>query len=154
MTSSLLCPNDWEIKRLFVFIGAIQIGLIASLMIDSASPLLSITRILFGFLYVIVIPGVLILRNLHLHNLGPSRTLIYIVTLSLAFDMFLGLIAVLPFLIGVVVDGIFPAAGVLGGYQSLIISSAGLLIVVGVVLDTMKQIEAQLMMRNYEGFIR
>jgi preprotein translocase subunit SecY len=26
--------------------------------------------------------------------------------------------------------------------------------VVGVVLDTMKQIEAQLMMRNYEGFIR
>jgi preprotein translocase subunit SecY len=29
-----------------------------------------------------------------------------------------------------------------------------MLIVVGVVLDTMKQIEAQLMMRNYEGFIR
>jgi preprotein translocase subunit SecY len=26
--------------------------------------------------------------------------------------------------------------------------------VVGVVLDTMKQIEAQLLMRNYEGFIR
>jgi len=29
-----------------------------------------------------------------------------------------------------------------------------LLIVVGVVLDTMKQIEAQLLMRHYEGFIR
>ena len=42
----------------------------------------------------------------------------------------------------------------LTGYNSLIISSSGLLIVVGVVLDTMKQIEAQLMMRNYEGFIR
>jgi len=27
------------------------------------------------------------------------------------------------------------------------------LIVVGVVLDTMRQIEAQMMMRNYEGFI-
>ena len=39
-------------------------------------------------------------------------------------------------------------------YNSLIISSSGMLIVVGVVLDTMKQIEAQLMMRNYEGFIR
>jgi preprotein translocase subunit SecY len=38
--------------------------------------------------------------------------------------------------------------------RSLIISSTGLLIVVGVVLDTMKQIEAQLLMRNYEGFIR
>ena len=33
-------------------------------------------------------------------------------------------------------------------------SSMGLIIVVGVVLDTMKQIEAQLTMRRYEGFIK
>ena len=37
---------------------------------------------------------------------------------------------------------------------TLTISSTGMLIVVGVVLDTMKQLEAQLLMRNYEGFIR
>jgi preprotein translocase subunit SecY len=36
----------------------------------------------------------------------------------------------------------------------LLLSGAGLLIVVGVVLDTMRQLEAQLMMRNYEGFIK
>ncbi len=36
----------------------------------------------------------------------------------------------------------------------LLISAAGLLIVVGVVLDTMRQIEAQLLMRQYEGFIK
>ena len=30
----------------------------------------------------------------------------------------------------------------------------GLLIIVGVMLDTMKQIEAQLVMRRYEGFIK
>lgn len=44
-----------------------------------------------------------------------------------------------------------------GGQTSttlMLISSAGLLIVVGVVLDTMRQIEAQLLMRQYEGFIR
>ena len=29
-----------------------------------------------------------------------------------------------------------------------------ILIVVGVALDTMKQLEAQLMMRNYEGFLK
>ena len=29
-----------------------------------------------------------------------------------------------------------------------------ILIVIGVALDTMKQLEAQLMMRNYEGFLR
>ena len=34
------------------------------------------------------------------------------------------------------------------------ITSSGLIIVVGVVLDTLRQIEAQLMMRQYEGFIR
>lgn len=74
--------------------------------------------------------------------------------ITLVGALFLGFIAVLPFIVGVVVDSLFGGAGVLTGYQSLIISSAGLLIVVGVVLDTMKQIEAQLMMRNYEGFIR
>ena len=56
--------------------------------------------------------------------------------------VFLGLIAVLPFL-GQVALG-----------QALTLSSTGLLIVVGVVLDTMKQLEAQLLMRNYEGFIK
>jgi preprotein translocase subunit SecY len=38
--------------------------------------------------------------------------------------------------------------------QNLAISSTGLLIVVGVVLDTMKQLEAQMLMRNYSGFIK
>jgi preprotein translocase subunit SecY len=74
--------------------------------------------------------------------------------ITLVGALFLGFIAILPYIVGVIVDGIFGGAGILTGYQSLIISSAGLLIVVGVVLDTMKQIEAQLLMRNYEGFIR
>ncbi|MHB1004460.1 MAG: preprotein translocase subunit SecY [Chloroflexota bacterium] len=55
--------------------------------------------------------------------------------------IFLGLIAVLPFLAK-------------GGSTTLVVSSTGLLIVVGVVLDTMKQLEAQLLMRHYEGFIK
>ena len=55
--------------------------------------------------------------------------------------IFLGLIAVLPFL----------AQNI---STTLVVSSTGLLIVVGVVLDTMKQLEAQLLMRHYEGFIK
>ena len=68
--------------------------------------------------------------------------------ITLVGALFLGLVAVLPYLAGLIFGG--------GGNSTntLIISSTGLLIVVGVVLDTMKQIEAQLMMRNYEGFIR
>ncbi|MFN0094260.1 MAG: preprotein translocase subunit SecY [Dehalococcoidia bacterium] len=57
--------------------------------------------------------------------------------------LFLGFVAVLPFFIGLVSD-----------VRALTISATGFLIVVAVVLDTMKQLEAQLLMRNYEGFIR
>ncbi len=56
---------------------------------------------------------------------------------------FLGFVAIVPFFVGLVSD-----------VKALTISSAGFLIVVAVVLDTMKQLEAQLLMRNYEGFIR
>ena len=56
--------------------------------------------------------------------------------------IFLGFIAVLPFFATTLTD-----------VQALQISAAGLLIVVGVVIDTMRQLEAQMLMRNYEGFI-
>lgn len=57
--------------------------------------------------------------------------------------LFLGLIAILPWIVRPLV-----------GTSQMLITSTGLLIVVGVVLDTMKQLEAQLLMRHYEGFIR
>ena len=37
--------------------------------------------------------------------------------------------------------------------SALVVTGAGLIIVVGVVIDTMRQLEAQLLMRHYEGFI-
>lgn len=42
----------------------------------------------------------------------------------------------------------------ISGIAVLTISSTALLIVVGVALDTMKQVEAQLVMRRYEGFLK
>jgi|694.fasta_scaffold07223_12 preprotein translocase subunit SecY len=74
--------------------------------------------------------------------------------ITLVGALFLGFVAIMPYLIGLIVSGFTGNAGSLTDNTSLIISSTGLLIVVGVVLDTMKQIEAQLLMRNYEGFIR
>src|SRR3954463_11690100 len=41
-----------------------------------------------------------------------------------------------------------------GATRSFFFGGTSLLIVVGVALDTMKQLEAQLMMRNYEGFLK
>jgi preprotein translocase subunit SecY len=64
--------------------------------------------------------------------------------ITFAGAMFLATVAVAPSLIGL----IFPDLGAIG------LGGTSLLIVVSVVVETMKQIEAQLMMRNYEGFIR
>ncbi|MBA2489674.1 MAG: preprotein translocase subunit SecY [Candidatus Limnocylindrales bacterium] len=66
--------------------------------------------------------------------------------ISLAGAIFLGIVAVSPVLIETVFSGSVVAGFALGG--------TALLIIVSVVVETMKQIEAQLMMRNYEGFIR
>jgi len=50
--------------------------------------------------------------------------------------------------------GIMPFAGREATGVDLQLSSMGLIIIVGVILDTMKQIESQLIMRRYEGFIK
>jgi preprotein translocase subunit SecY len=57
--------------------------------------------------------------------------------------LFLGFVAFLPWLVTQATD-----------IRALTISATALLIMVGVALDTMRQLEAQLLMRNYEGFIR
>ena len=41
-----------------------------------------------------------------------------------------------------------------GGNQAISFSGITILISVGVALETMKQIDSQLMMRNYEGFLK
>ncbi|MDD5287671.1 MAG: preprotein translocase subunit SecY [Dehalococcoidales bacterium] len=63
--------------------------------------------------------------------------------ITLAGSLFLGVVAIIPFIARGVTD-----------VQTVQLSSVGLIIVVGVVLDTMKQMEAQLTMRRYEGFIK
>ena len=66
----------------------------------------------------------------------------YILTrITLAGALFLGFIAVFP-----VVAKFFT------NMNNLVLGGTGILIVVSVVLETIKAIEAQLVMRNYEGF--
>jgi len=58
--------------------------------------------------------------------------------------IFLAAVAVVPYLI----------SGALGLGQQIFLGGTSLLIVVGVSLDTVRQLESQLMMRNYEGFLK
>ncbi len=57
--------------------------------------------------------------------------------------LFLALVAISPFLVQNIT-----------GLVVLTLPAIGMLIVVGVALDTMRQLEAQLMMRRYEGFLK
>ena len=66
-----------------------------------------------------------------------------ILRVTVAGALFLATIAIMPFF----------ARGITG-IGGLALSATALLIVVGVALDTMRQLEAQLTMRRYEGFIR
>ena len=71
--------------------------------------------------------------------------------------LFLGIIAVIPGFVSFVNRIIFPLEATSTGSSlnaGLVISGSGIIIVVGVVIDTMRQLEAQLVMRNYEGFMR
>jgi preprotein translocase subunit SecY len=63
--------------------------------------------------------------------------------ITLVGALFLGIVAVLPYIVGTFMNS-----------SEMLIQSSGLLIVVGTVMDTMRQLESQLMMRNYEGFLR
>jgi preprotein translocase subunit SecY len=75
---------------------------------------------------------------------STAQYLNYIITrITLAGALFLGGIAILPTL----------AQGATGT-QTLLIGGTGVLIVVSVVLETIKSIEAQLVMKNYDSFTK
>ena len=57
-------------------------------------------------------------------------------------SLYLGVVAILPIIISNI-----------PGYSSLAIGGTSVIIVVGVALETVKALEAQMMMRNYKGFL-
>jgi len=66
--------------------------------------------------------------------------------ITLPGSIYLGVIAVLP--------NLFLKIGSTGTVQNLPFGGTAVLIMIGVGLDTVKQIESQLMQRNYEGFLK
>ena len=57
--------------------------------------------------------------------------------------VFLGVIAVMPVLVSKIT-----------GMTNLVIGGTGILIVVSVILETFKKVESQLVMRNYDRFVK
>jgi preprotein translocase subunit SecY len=75
------------------------------------------------------------------HTADYINAIIYRITWMGAF--YLAIVAVLPFIVRQVTQ-----------IEFMQLSSMGLLVMVGVILDTMKLVESQLLMRRYEGFIK
>jgi preprotein translocase subunit SecY len=108
----------------------------------------------FTYFYTMVvfqqqkIPENLQRQGAFIPGVRPGRnTAVYLMRvltrITLIGALFLGAVAILPFF-----------ASRLTGVNTLLLSATSLLIVVGVAIDTMRQLEAQLLMRNYEGFIK
>jgi preprotein translocase subunit SecY len=108
----------------------------------------------FTYFYTMVvfyqqkIPETLQRQGAFVPGIRPGRnTAVYLQQvlqrITLVGALFLGLVAIMPYI-----------ASEITGIQTLLISATSILIVVGVAIDTMRQLEAQLMMRNYEGFIQ
>jgi preprotein translocase subunit SecY len=110
--------------------------------------------IAFTFFYTMVIfqeqdlPGTLQRQGGFIPGIRPGKAteqyLTNVITkITFAGALYLGVVAIIPFV-----------SRTFTNVQTIQLSSIGLLIMVGVVLDTMKQMEAQLTMRKYEGFIK
>jgi preprotein translocase subunit SecY len=80
---------------------------------------------------------------------NTSDYIMYILNrITLSASNFLALIAIVPdFIIRIWPEQVEPSMAYLFGGTSL-------LIIVGVALDTLKQIESQLLMRHYDGFLK
>jgi preprotein translocase subunit SecY len=113
-----------------------------------------ILAVAFTFFYTMItyqqqdLPGTLQRQGGFIPGIRPGKnTASYlsgvINRITWAGALFLAFVAVMPFLARTVTN-----------VQQIQLSSLGMLIVVGVILDTMKQLEAQLVMRRYEGFIK
>jgi len=94
------------------------------------------------------LPGVLQRQGGFIPGIRPGKqTATYLNTvikrITWAGALFLAAVAIMP-----------AVAREITNVQVIQLSSMGMLIVVGVALDTMKQLEAQLAMRRYEGFIK
>jgi preprotein translocase subunit SecY len=136
-------PNFWNtISNMFQSDTVLYQGLYFALVIG------------FAFFYTMVIfeqmnlPQTLQQQSGFIPGVRPGKTTAdylnkVIKRITFGGALFLALVAILPFI-----------AKEITGVTALVFRSTAILIAVGVALDTMKQLEAQLTMRRYEGFLK
>lgn len=94
--------NDWEIKKFLKLIVGVHLALLILILMEYSGLQVPVLRQVLGLLYLIFIPGILILRILNMHNLGNIITLLYTVGLSIMSIM----------LVGALINFIYPVIGI------------------------------------------
>lgn len=89
MNNSLNLSN-WPLNKLCMFIFIIQIGLLSVIFFDSININLPLIRESLSFIYLLFIPGILILRILKIDNLEFLEWFLYTIGLSIFCIMFTG----------------------------------------------------------------
>ena len=83
--------NNWKIKNLLKFVLFIQVSIWALTILDSVNLQIPILTQLIGFIYLIFVPGILIIRIFRLNFQNNIETMLYAVGLSISSIMFIGL---------------------------------------------------------------
>lgn len=81
---------SWKWRSLFIFVLAISLSLWGSIYLDFIGFQIPLLRQLIGIIYLLFVPGALILRILGLNKLDNIESLLYTTGLSISFLMFLG----------------------------------------------------------------
>lgn len=126
-----LNPNGWVYNGLYFFLVILFTYLYTAIVFNPKKIAEEIQK--YGGFIPGIRPGV-----------RTAAYLNYILTrITLAGALFLGVVAIFPTI-----------ARSFTGIQTLLLGGTGVLIVVSVILDTIKSIEAQLVMKNYDQFVQ
>ncbi len=82
--------NNQKIDKVIVGAIAIQLIMVAIIVLGALGFEIPVLRQIIGFVYLSFLPGLLLLRILRPHKFEAAETVVYTVALSLAFNMFIG----------------------------------------------------------------
>jgi uncharacterized membrane protein len=85
-------PNDWDIRKCLVFCSSLFLAALVLIELGNLGFNLFGLRQLATLLFVAIVPGLLILRILKIHNISIIDSLLYSVGLSIAFIIVIGVI--------------------------------------------------------------
>ncbi len=86
-----LTLNDWHFPKFWRCVILLQIALVGLIVMEEISSNLHSARTIIAGIYVLFIPGTVMMRILRIHDQGGPKSAFLAVTLSLAFLMAMGL---------------------------------------------------------------